>query len=152
MPHAPETVTQASIGPIEGVQSPPPVDPLEPESDDRQGDAAASGSSAPAGTLRELASSTLTLQHSEDGQTGSTRGDKRAGAKGARRNSGGGADIEKGASTSDEGGGDVIVVQWKGDDDPECPLNWSFGRRMLSTFWCAWLLHSISALPEDGFS
>ncbi|GJN89890.1 hypothetical protein Rhopal_002879-T1 [Rhodotorula paludigena] len=137
MPHAPETVTQASIGPIEGVQSPPPVDPLEPESDDRQGDAAASGSSAPAGTLRELASSTLTLQHSEDGQTGSTRGDKRAGAKGARRNSGGGADIEKGASTSDEGEGDVIVVQWKGDDDPECPLNWSFGRRMLSTFCVA---------------
>lgn len=49
---------------------------------------------------------------------------------------------EKGSAATDTSNGDVeevIIVDWKGDDDPACPLNWSFGLRMLSTLTCVFL-------------
>lgn len=49
-------------------------------------------------------------------------------------------DLEKGVSEekeryySKENGSEIIVVEWKGRDDPANPLNWSNARRMTSTF------------------
>lgn len=43
---------------------------------------------------------------------------------------------EKGEGSQEKDRGDVeevVIVDWKGKDDPACPLNWSYGRRMLST-------------------
>jgi hypothetical protein len=43
---------------------------------------------------------------------------------------------EKGEGSREKDDGDVeevVIVDWKGKDDPACPLNWSYGRRMLST-------------------
>lgn len=43
---------------------------------------------------------------------------------------------EKGEGSREKASGDVeevVIVDWKGKDDPACPLNWSYGRRMLST-------------------
>ncbi|GAA5874903.1 hypothetical protein JCM3774_006566 [Rhodotorula dairenensis] len=48
--------------------------------------------------------------------------------------------VEKGLGAADKSEGDVeevVIVDWKGDDDPACPLNWSFGLRMLSTLTVA---------------
>lgn len=43
---------------------------------------------------------------------------------------------EKGEGIRETDSGDVeevVIVDWKGKDDPACPLNWAYGRRMLST-------------------
>ncbi|KWU47284.1 MFS general substrate transporter [Rhodotorula sp. JG-1b] len=47
---------------------------------------------------------------------------------------------EKGEGSREKASGDVeevVIVDWKGKDDPACPLNWSYGRRMLSTLTVA---------------
>ncbi|BGP14908.1 hypothetical protein JCM10213_003735 [Rhodosporidiobolus nylandii] len=83
---------------------------------------------------RESLSSSDTL-HSNSGE-----------AAGACR-FGGEENLEKGAKaggqdgvagdTPDGPGKESIVVDWKGNDDPACPLNWSFRRRMAATICVA---------------
>ncbi|GAA5832055.1 hypothetical protein JCM3766R1_003701 [Sporobolomyces carnicolor] len=41
---------------------------------------------------------------------------------------------DQGESYFTEDGTKICVVQWKGPEDPENPMNWSNGRRMTSTF------------------
>lgn len=78
--------------------------------------------------------STTTLHETEPESSATVEGKKE-----------GKEDLEKGASGGEEGeekeryyskedGSEIIVVEWKGPDDPANPLNWSNGRRMVSTF------------------
>ncbi|GAA6029615.1 hypothetical protein JCM8097_000964 [Rhodosporidiobolus ruineniae] len=119
VPYAPETSQaprdRATVPPL--VDSPPEATA---EADERIGP----GQPAPEGTRRGSDSSTVTLQGD-----GAATGDPGAATK---------RDLEKEAGES--GGGyekrkdGVVVVDWKGADDPACPLNWSNGRRIAGTF------------------
>ncbi|GAA5834276.1 hypothetical protein JCM11251_000590 [Rhodosporidiobolus azoricus] len=90
---------------------------------------------------RRSTSSTTTLPgDAVEASDPSRRGDKTDLEKGGKNGGSGGkgTEGEKGAVADGAGPhkteGGVIVVDWKGDDDPACPLNWGNGRRIGGTF------------------
>lgn len=133
MPAAPEPyIPEASQAPERGARVPPLVDPPSRESATSTSSGDTHGSTVGGDDGR---SAVATLHEAEE---------EAAGGPG-----GGDKDLEKGAARRDSRGssseGGVIVVGWKGADDPECPLNWPKSRRMLATVWCVRLLSSSSS-------
>ncbi|GAA5893882.1 hypothetical protein JCM8208_001268 [Rhodotorula glutinis] len=141
MPPAHEEATQASIGPIEGVEPPPPVDPPSPSSHDSH-PASTSGpaTASTLGTPIDRRSSTITLHDghaASTGASGSGRARREKQDEPTARSADAAGDVEKGRRDGDETDEDTIVVDWKGKDDPACPLNWTKGRRTLATLCVA---------------
>ncbi|BGP07027.1 hypothetical protein JCM10049v2_002857 [Rhodotorula toruloides] len=125
MPAAPEPyIPEASQAPERGARVPPLVDPPSRESATSTSSGDTHGSTVGGDDGR---SAVATLHEAEE---------EAAGGPGGRDK-----DLEKGATKRDSRGslsdGGVIVVGWKGDDDPECPLNWPKSRRMLATICVA---------------
>ncbi|GAA6015567.1 hypothetical protein JCM8202_001036 [Rhodotorula sphaerocarpa] len=85
--------------------------------------------------------STITLKDPVDGEdvVGSASKPqppvKRSTSPRPRRDPAPEVDLEKARrpSVEQEEEEEIIIVDWKGSDDPACPLNWSYSRRLLST-------------------
>ncbi|GAA6019164.1 hypothetical protein JCM10207_006571 [Rhodosporidiobolus poonsookiae] len=129
VPYAPET----SEAPHDRPTVPPLVD--DPPQTTAREDAIAThaGDGATTPTRRESEGSTTTLHTTGGGPTGGAG----KGVKGDLEKQGGDEVEEDKDGGSSQGTGDVIIVDWKGKDDPACPLNWSNGRRTLGTFCVA---------------
>ncbi|GAA5900702.1 hypothetical protein JCM6882_000944 [Rhodosporidiobolus microsporus] len=86
---------------------------------------------------RRLTGSTLTLPGEDGEPSGAGReGEKRDLEKGKAESGGegeGGGEAHDGTGLKKDDKG-VIIVDWKGDNDPACPLNWSNTRRIGATF------------------
>lgn len=145
MPPAHEEVTQASIGPIEGVEPSPAVDPPSPNShDSHSASTSRPADSSTPGTPIDRRSSTITLHDGEAASTGGRSGSGGRREKEPARSADAAGDLEKGRREGDEADDETIVVDWKGKDDPACPLNWTKGRRTLATLWCVLLSRSLA--------
>ncbi|GAA5870597.1 hypothetical protein JCM8547_002057 [Rhodosporidiobolus lusitaniae] len=133
VPYAPET----SQAPHEGSTVPPLVDePAEmnaPEDEFGEAEDRRDGQRQPL-DRRTSTRSTKTLAGLAGQSTGvAPEGEKRDLEKGA----GGEVEGEEVDGQDDKSNADVIVVDWKGKDDPACPLNWSNARRTGATFCVA---------------
>lgn len=105
-----------------------PVAPLAPSTTSKPDRSDPTDDSTTTDATGEDQDSNITLHDAEPASSATVEKDVEKGERGGT--------LEEGEERyySKEDGSEIIVVKWKGPDDPANPLNWSNGRRMTSTF------------------